>query len=332
MNRNSPNSLSRRSLSRRAFLRHIGWVVALPGALAACGGTGTTTDELGGGGPDELFGELASFEVISGRPQRVMVGLSTVDQRVLHGGSVDLRFTPPEGTTANAFTAPAPFLQVGGQVPSATKATLGPPSEGLGVYGAQVTFSVEGMWMASVLRSGTEERLTEVPVMVKATSDLPDLGAMAPRTQNPVIGSPIPPVQIDSRSGPDGLGAEFADEPLHRHVIADLVDAGRPFLVVVSTPAYCQSKFCGPITDLVNAEAQRRDSTTGMAFVHLEVWQDVQTNRVNPWAAEWILGDGEGREPWVFAVNAAGQVVARYDNVLTPENLAEAIALAEGRA
>jgi len=43
-------------------------------------------------------------------------------------------------------------------------------------------------------------------------------------------------------------------------------------MVVVSTPTYCQSRFCGPITDSVSALAQRYGDR--MAFVHLEVWKN----------------------------------------------------------
>jgi hypothetical protein len=33
--------------------------------------------------------------------------------------------------------------------------------------------------------------------------------------------------------------------------VADAIAAGRPVMVVGSTPVFCVSRFCGPITDAV---------------------------------------------------------------------------------
>ena len=63
-----------------------------------------------------------------------------------------------------------------------------------------------------------------------------------------------------------------------------------------------------------------------MSFVHLEVFANATENVVNKWAAEWILGDGEGREPWVFLVGRDGNVAARFDNVMTKGEFDAALA------
>ena len=64
--------------------------------LGACSG-GTGGVSVGSGGRDELFAETASFEVIAAKPQRIMVGLSTKDGRVVHGGTVRLTLRPAAG-------------------------------------------------------------------------------------------------------------------------------------------------------------------------------------------------------------------------------------------
>jgi hypothetical protein len=102
-------------MRRRSFLAALAAITMLSG----CGG-GSTSDNgagvsVGNGGPDELFAETASFEVVAGSQQRLMVGLSTKDQRVLAGGSVTFTLKPAvESDAAEPIVAEATFLSVPG--------------------------------------------------------------------------------------------------------------------------------------------------------------------------------------------------------------------------
>jgi hypothetical protein len=49
----------------------------------------------------------------------------------------------------------------------------------------------------------------------------------------------------------------------------------------------------------------------------VESWRDFQTKTVNRSATDWLLRDGELKEPWVFLIGADGRIAARYDNVAT---------------
>ncbi len=149
-------------------------------------------------------------------------------------------------------------------------------------------------------------------------------GGAAPATRNPVIGTPdVPPVEIDSRAS----AASDLDPRIHSVVIADALAAKRPIVVAVTTPVYCQSKFCGPITDVVAGLA---DTHPEVAVVHLEVWKDYATTTVSPFAAEWIWPDGDpnrgANEPWVFLVGRDGKVIERWGNVLDLEDLTARLA------
>jgi hypothetical protein len=311
------------------------------GATLIASGCGTTSPTkpmagaatAGSGGPDELFAETASFETVKGKPQRVTFGLSTVDGRILHGGSIYATFRPvgAKGSTSLGPGVPAKYLPVAGPATATDPAaSIGALSDGVGVYAATYTFPTAGFWTAQLHQTKGGKLLAETAVEVKAKNLIPDVGDPAPLTQNPVIvdgKQPSAPInQIDSRSGPDAL-TELADPTLHTDVIADLITAKRPFVVVVSTPAYCQSKFCGPITDLVDEQAKTQPTpNSGVGFVHLEVFADATAGTVNKWAAEWILNDGEGREPWVFFVGRDGKIAARFDNVMTSDEFTTALA------
>ena len=297
---------------------------------SGCGTKSPNATSVGAGGPDELFAETASFETVQGKPQRVTFGLSTVDGRILHGGNVFVELQPVDGKESSKLPAvKASYLAVAGPATANDPAaTIGALSDGVGVYAATVTFPSAGFWTAKILQGNGGKVLAETAVEVRAKNAIPDVGDPAPPTQNPTLTAgkvpSVPINRIDSRSGPDAL-TELADPILHTEVIAELIKAQRPFVVVVSTPAYCQSKFCGPITDLIE---ERAKTATGsdLGFVHLEVFADATAGTVNKWSAEWIMGDGEGREPWVFIVNRKGKIAARFDNVMTAAELDTALA------
>ncbi|MPY94007.1 MAG: hypothetical protein GEV08_13365 [Acidimicrobiia bacterium] len=187
------------------------------------------------------------------------------------------------------------------------------------MYGARVRFDRAGFWQVRVVGE-----LDGEPMSAQAAFEVyerpvnPFSGEAAPRTGQPLAGDPqARPQAIDSRADEEG---RVPDPKLHSVTVADAIAAGQPVMVVVSTPVYCVSRFCGPTTDTVQAlEARYGDR---MAFVHLEVWGDFDTQAINPAAAEWILREGaEGAEPWVFLVGADGKVVERWDNVVSDSEL-----------
>jgi hypothetical protein len=325
----APRSTSTRRKGRRV----LGGLVSLGLLMSGCSGgdsSSTKRREPGTRGKDELFAEVASFETVAGRAQRVMIGFSTTDGRVLHGGEIELVFQPDDNAKEKPIKATAKFLPVPGSTLSPSKLGIGLPSEGIGVYAATVAFPQAVLWAGQANIGGdVKQTAIEFPIEALEKSKIPDVGSKAPRTQNPIaVTAEMPAVRIDSRSGPDGLGDEFADAVLHQHVISELLDAKKPFVVLISTPTFCQSKFCGPLTDLLQQRAEeKRPADNDVAFVHLEVWNDFAKGVINKFAADWIFDGNEGREPWLFAVNRDGTIAARYDNLLTPEDLDNAVAL-----
>ena len=81
---------------------------------------------------------------------------------------------------------------------------------------------------------------------------------------------------------------------LYRWVIADLLDAGRPFLVVFGTPQHCT--MC--VDQIVRVQVMQEKHGDRFAFIHVDGYKD------NPVWVEW---DVTG-EPWTFMVDAHGKV------------------------
>ncbi len=47
--------------------------------------------------------------------------------------------------------------------------------------------------------------------------------------------------------------------------------------MVFATPVFCVSRFCGPVTEMVEELAHRYDDRA--VFIHVEIWKDFQTTR-----------------------------------------------------
>lgn len=305
--------------------------LALAFALTAvaCGGGGTegeaaSSPDASPSASEQLVAQVASYDIaVSEGERRVIVGLLTGDNRLVVSGEVEMAFSylgegeGPVGSPEPGPETAGTFLPLPGQ--EADDGAEGPrvvqPSEMQGVYAAEASFDRAGIWRVEVTADVEEigEGAAVAHFEVSEETQVPVPGEEAPVTENLTVDSDAPPVAIDSRAQGDG---EVPDPELHSTTIADAISEGRPLLVIFSTPVYCVSRFCGPITEMV--EDLEEDHGDEMAFVHVEVWQDFQEKTLNDAAQEWIgLPDGNLQEPWVFLVDGDGEITARWDNVAT---------------
>ena len=314
--------------------------IGLSLSAAACGSTGgdQATSTTNGSattvaGPPKVRAQVASYDLSAGRPQRVIIGLVADGNRLVSFGSATFSFaflgtreSQPQ-TAQVASKATATWIPIPGQElpPGPTLPKLVAASEGAGVYTARdVVFDRPGYWGVKVdLAVGGEAVSAQAQFDVGERPALVAPGSPAPRTDNPLVGAPgVPPRAIDSRAESDG---SVPDPELHAMSVATAIASGRPTMVVISTPVYCVSQFCGPITDLVQRLAGEHKDR--MNFVHIEVWRDFETKKLNEVAGQWIVppGSQDAAEPWVFLVGTDGQVVERWDNVASEVELVPAV-------
>jgi hypothetical protein len=115
--------------------------------------------------------------------------------------------------------------------------------------------------------------------------------------------------------------AKPPDVALLRYSVKDSVEGGRPFVVAFATPAYCQSRTCGPTVDVVEA-VRKRYEHRGVRFIHVEIYEDnLPGNGVNRWVKEWRLPS----EPWVFVVDGEGVVRERFEGALSVGELERSV-------
>jgi hypothetical protein len=263
----------------------------------------------------------ANFDVAAGSPQALLVGLIGPDRESIAYGTIRLALQYT-GSASRPLARPrrgpvitAAFRPVSGS--RAYAAVAGPravtASRAVGVYAsAPVTLPDAGFWeMTATFSIGGRRHRATGAFEVLRRHRVPAEGDRAVASHNPVIGQAgVAPISIDSRAS---TLASIPDAQLHETTVADALAAHRPVTVVISTPAFCESRFCGPITDAVAAVAERHGNR--MDFVHIEVWADYEARRMSPAAAEWIRRDGaDGNEPWVFVIDGNGIVRHRFDN------------------
>jgi hypothetical protein len=118
------------------------------------------------------------------------------------------------------------------------------------------------------------------------------------------------------------------DVELLRYSVKDSVESGTPFVVAFATPAFCQTRTCGPTVDVVEA-VRKRFAGSGIRFIHVEIYEDnLPGNGVNRWVREWKLPS----EPWVFVVDGKGVVRDRFEGALSVGELTASVRKHLGRS
>jgi hypothetical protein len=300
------------------------------------GNDGSTPHPTGStGDPSELAASVASSDLYAGAPQRIEVGISnqTADGvRLITGGSLKFLFsylgaagtdTPLATGAATANYVPAPGL------PGSPAGTPTPtdPSVSRGVYLADgVTFDRAGLWEVAVTGDivgyGTQTLVTQFAVAEQPQLLAP--GDEAFKTKNLTVHSKgVDPASIDSRALD---GAPIPDRDLHEWTVAAALKQHRPILLIVATPTYCKSQFCGPDTDAVEQLAQRYGDRA--VFIHIEVYKDFNATEeadvYNAAALQWI--QPVGTEPWMWLIGGDGKIIDRWSPVWDPNEVAQELA------
>ncbi|MBI4235832.1 MAG: hypothetical protein HY688_00550 [Chloroflexi bacterium] len=187
--------------------------------------------------------------------------------------------------------------------------------EARGVYVVdRVRFDVPGTWGVRANVAGVPGGPYQVNALfeVKARSSTPSVGSPAPASRQQTARDVADLREISSRETP--LPA------LYQRTIAEAVSSGRPSVISFSTPSYCQSLVCGPALESL---VQVMPAYQGrVEFIHVEPYDLTKLRssgvfELVPAAVEWGLPS----EPWTFVVDAQGRVTAKFEGIVTPEEV-----------
>ncbi len=329
----SPRRPLLRPLDRRAFLRSTLAVSAGGAALYAVGcssgddgeNTPAATKASSTAGvtpattanPSGVTPNLLTAEFVANRDNRFAVGLIGKDNKLVTGAEVHLKFftVGADGTTGT-FRGEGDAVYVELNVPGAhahdgTAGALA-ADDSVSFYVANTPFDQAGQWGVEIdatLTDGSSASI-QAPFTVLDQSQSPGIGTKPPASQNDTFAT-----------NPDleSLCTRSPACPLHDKAIADVLGKGRPLVVMFSTPAFCETRFCGPVLEVLMAQVPAYQDR--IDFVHIEVWQDFQLQKQRAAVSEWTLPT----EPYTFFMDKDGNVVGKFEAVFGQDELTSAL-------
>jgi hypothetical protein len=162
--------------------------------------------------------------------------------------------------------------------------------------------------------------LTRTPTaLIGATGEI----AVAASSPIPDVGQRPPAIATDTPASVHGRASLLTTRvpPENMHAVSfNQVLGKRPIALLFSTPQLCTSRICGPVTDVTVALAHQFAGR--IVFIHEEVYVNNQPSQgLRPQLKAFHLET----EPWLFAVNRHGVIVARLEGAFGLTELRRAL-------
>ena len=255
-------------------------------------------EEVKGAGSVEVG--LASSVFTVGE-DRLAFGLINKESGQFEYGPTVVYVAPTPGAPAKGpFAAPADVLLTQGRYRSQQAAEETDPFAA--VYQAQVPFPKKGPWAVLVVSKQGNTYVaapSQVQVTTKQDDKIPDVGETPPRVATDTLASVGGNEKLlDTRVPPSDMHKDSFDQLLGK----------KPVALLFSTPQLCQSRVCGPVTDVaLQLEAKYGDR---IDFIHQEVYVD---NDPAKGLREPLRRFALKTEPWLFVVDAGGRITSRME-------------------
>jgi hypothetical protein len=192
------------------------------------------------------------------------------------------------------------------------KTTADDPSAAQVAYVSDIPLDKPGPWaFAALIKSpnGLQYSLMPTPHPV-GEYPMPQVGQQAPVTHTLTAGEVAQISQIDTRVPPDDM---------HSDDLANVLGK-KPVVILFATPALCQSRVCGPVTDI--AEQVKSQYGDKVAFIHQEVYNN---NNINDGPRPQMTAYGLTTEPWCFVIDRSGKVSTVLQGPFSVQELEAAV-------
>lgn len=240
---------------------------------------------------------------------RLAFGLNTSSGAFVYAPTAIYVARSPDAPAQGPFLAPADPTTV--PAPDRSAQNAGPG--GLqAIYAAQLSLPKPGTYTVLAL-TRTAKGLIGAPGEV----------AVAKSSPIPAVGQRAPDIATDTLSSVGGklslLTTRTPPESMHS-VALNQVLGKKPVALLFSTPQFCVSRVCGPVTD-VTVDLQHEFGRR-IVFIHQEVYADnVPSKGLRAQMKAFHLQT----EPWLFAINRKGVIVARLEGAFGTTELAAAL-------
>lgn len=149
---------------------------------------------------------------------------------------------------------------------------------------------------------------------VTADSDTVLPGDQAPQVQTPTL------TDVDGEFSL--ITSAWEPNPAFYQLSLDeALSNGNPTVLLLATPAFCQTRFCGPAYEIATTLETKFGNTVN--FIHVEVYAGLPDPSQNDWQLSPVMAAfGLATEPWVYVMDADGQVVYRAEGMFTEDEIA----------
>lgn len=236
----------------------------------------------------------ASFEQLTGEDQLWAFGLVGPDNAPVREAEVEIWVGDRDGEPALG-PFPTTFREV--------------PNQPLGLYTTRFDVPVPGdIPVVAVTADGGAGHT------VLRVADPEGAAVPAPGTEAISVATPT----TDELMGFERLCTLDPPCGMHEVSLDDALADGRPVVLTIATPAFCETAICGPTVEVVETVRTGGAVPDDVAWIHLEVFTDSGATLADQVAA-WQLPS----EPWIFGIDADGTISGRLDGPLTvlPEEI-----------
>jgi hypothetical protein len=189
------------------------------------------------------------------------------------------------------------------------------PGEAKSVYVVpEVDFPKDGSYLAIAMIKNADGKLeaSRVPSpVVGEYPKVPKVGERPPRIDTPTaaeVGNDLE--KIDTRVPPDQM---------HKANFKDVLGK-KPIVLVIATPALCQSRVCGPVVDVAQQVADKYEPKAD--FIHQEVYNN---NEIADGLRPQLKAFHLPTEPWTYLIGAEGVIKDRLSGAYGVDELEEAM-------
>lgn len=146
---------------------------------------------------------------------------------------------------------------------------------------------------------------------------------------SPIPGERVPSVATAVSSDVNGdlsrLTSALTPNPaFYEHTLAEAMTNGKPTLLLFATPAFCQTRFCGPSYEIATELQQQYGDQ--LNFVHVEIYTGLPDPASNNWElAPAMVAFGLSTEPWLYLLDRDGVVVYRVEGLFTVDEIEQQV-------
>jgi hypothetical protein len=236
------------------------------------------------------------YELLVGKGQRVAFGLSTLTNEPISNADLVVRYVAENG-----------------QIGAAVKPTFHPGTAAFPLYLAAIDVPAPGIgYVVATTPDGMKGGEFAIKAVDPANSATVPPGQNAISAPTPTLTDPLGVAQICTRR----VNASYSPCGMHTDSLDQVLAAGRPVMLSFATPQFCASAMCGPAVDTIESVRTSRD-WADLAWIHVEIFRDGEAKTLVDAVNAWTLPS----EPWLFAIDRAGTVLARLEGPIIAEEL-----------